>query len=342
MGKYYSEDVVKDTSYRADYIDSINAFLLTEKEMAKPIRQAFITPEKYAKNPEFYREKLVQMLGFPLTERRGKLQLLENTFVARDKNVDIYRMQFLMPFGVKFYGMYFKQIKNTKDTPFIFGFHGGDGTPELVSSIHYDSSNYNHLVRRMTDRGATVFVPQFLLWKTDNYGNDYRRDHIDGKLRQLGGSVTALELYFLQCLLDYFEENEPVNMDKFGVAGLSYGGMYTLHFTAIDTRVKAAYACSWVCDGFAWSQGDWSYLNAQKTFTVAETVAMIAPRPFVAAMGDKDAMFSHLLTTAEMQNAKPYYEIFGKAENLKCVVFDGVHEVDNGEEELDFLFNHLL
>ena len=137
---------------------------------------------------------------------------------------------------LKFYGIYFEQTMQPSAAPFVFGFHGGDGTPEMVSSIHFNSSNYRHLVRRMTDRGANVFAPQFLLWSVANYGNKYDRLLIDGKLKQLGGSITALELYFLQGALDYFLSQEQVNAEKIGVAGLSYGGMYALHLAARPAR----------------------------------------------------------------------------------------------------------
>lgn len=341
MDKYYTEEIKKETEYRKDYVESVNDFLQAARAHAAKAREAFITPEKYAKNPESYRVKLTEMLGFPLGEKRGKVTVLEKTFVARDKNVDIYRFQFLLPFGIKFYGIYFTQIEDASKKPFLFGFHGGWGTSELVSSMYMDSGNYNHLVRRMTDRGANVFVPQFMLWNVDTFGNAYDRDLLDGKLRQLGGSMTGLELYCLECVLDYFAQNESVNMDRFGVAGLSYGGMYALHFAAIDVRVKACYSCSWVCDGYAWSKGDWSYLNAQKTFAVAETAALICPRALAVAMGDKDPLFSHILTTAEMQKVEPYYQAFSALDHLKYVVFDGDHEADKSDEELDFLFAHL-
>jgi hypothetical protein len=67
--------------------------------------------------------------------------------------------------------------------------------------------------------------------------------------------------------------------------------MYALHLTAIDERIKACYSCSWVSDGYSVSWPDWSYFNAQNTFTSVETVGLIAPRSLVVAMGDKDELF---------------------------------------------------
>ncbi len=338
--KYYKETIRKDTKERAEYVSGIDHFLQREKEQATAEREAFISPALYAANAENYREKLIDMIGFPLRKQR-EMPIVEKFFVAKDGNVNIYRMKFAFFGELKFYGMYFEQCENKKAVPFVFGFHGGQGTPEVVSSIYLDSANYHHLVRRMTDRGASVFVPQFLLWDAEAYGNAYNRLHIDGKLRQLGGSVTAMELYFLQCVLDYFIANEDINAEKIGVAGMSYGGMYAIHFAAIDTRVKACYSCSWVNDCFVNSWADWSYYNAQKYFTTAETMALIAPRALVVAMGEHDPLFDYKRTITECEKVKPYYAAFASERNFKCVIFNGGHAVDKKDEELDFFFEKL-
>lgn len=337
---YYEEPVVKDTKERQEYLNSIEAFLQEKKAACAAGRNAFISPEKYKNNPEKYRAAFIEMLGFPLTEA-SETPTLEKTFVAQDKNVNIYRIRFYFPCGIATYGLYFEQIEQRDDTPFVIAFHGGAGTPELVSSIHGKSANYNHLARRITDRGANVFAPQLLLWSTETYGNPYERDIVDGKLRQLGGSLTALELWITKGYINYFEKNGIINGDRLGVAGLSYGGMYALHLAAVDTRIKACYSCSWVCDGFAWSKGDWSYKNALSTFTVAETLALVAPRALAVAMGDHDPLFNADLTSAECRSAEAYYNAFEAPDRFFLKIFDGNHETDKADDELEFLFKHL-
>lgn len=339
--KYYTEEIEKDTRYRQNYEKDIADFLNREKEKAEKRRDAFFNPEGYKADQEGYRGQFLTMLGFPLDREKEMPSLLEKTFVAQDGDVNIYRLQFLFWGCIKVYAMYFEQLNADMGTPFVIGLHGGEGTPELVSSIHMNSANYNHLVRRMTDRGANVLVPQLLLWSKDNYGGSYDRIYTDGKLRQLGGSMTALELYFLRGLLDYFIANERINQDKIGVCGLSYGGMYALHFAAMDTRVKACYSCSWVCDGFAYSWADWSYKNAQNTFATAETAGLIAPRALVVAMGNHDELFDSVLTEKECARIAQFYKAFNAEENFLVQIFDGSHELDKGDKEFEFFFNKL-
>lgn len=339
MKKYYSEEMQKDTSYRSEFLSGIETFLQTAKEKATKNREKFITPLTYKASPEEYREKFKDMLGFPLREKRG-IPSVEKIFVCEDGNVDLYRMSFSFENGLRYYGLYFKQKEKAEEKPFVFGFHGGAGTPELVSSLHLNSTNYNHLVRRLTDKGASVFAPQLLLWKTDDYGNTYDRLETDGRLRQLGGSMTSLEIYLMQCALDYFLEIEGVNENKIGVAGMSYGGMYALHFSAVDTRIKACYSSSFVCDVFQWVKDDWSYQNAQNTFAIAETAGLIAPRPLVVAMGLNDPAYQKG-TDNECQRISTYYQAFDKSQNFKYMTFEGAHEVDKNDEELEFLLNAL-
>ena len=129
--------------------------------------------------------------------------------------------------------------------------------------------------------------------------------------------------------------------DKIGVCGMSYGGMYAVHLAAIDTRIKACYSCSWVCDGFVNSWADWSYKNAQNTFSVAETAGLIAPRALVVAMGDKDELFDSKSTEKECQRIQKFYEAFGSEDNFTLTIFNGVHEFDKGETGLNFFFERL-
>ncbi len=336
---YYKEKVVKDTKERAEYLTSVEDFCLENKKIADKKREKFISPDKYFKNSEFYRREYVKLLGFPLTGKKGVAKLIRKDFVTTDKNVNIYRMQFEVS-GIKFYGIYFEQIENKCDKPFSLCFHGGDGTPELISSIHLDSANYNHLARRVTDIGFSVFCPQLLLWSKDTYGNAYDRKIIDGKLRQLGGSITALEVFLTNAVLDYFINKEKVNKDKLFSIGLSYGGMYALTYTALDTRIKACFSSSWFNDRFKISWSDWCYLNASEKFLDAELVALICPRPLFISLGDKDELFDYKLSEKEAEKVKKYYTKFKKSENFVFDVFSGNHEADKSDKWIKFLIEN--
>jgi hypothetical protein len=339
---YYSEKIVKNTAEREDYCKTLTEFIFDEKRNCDNVRGNYISPDKLVADNQKYRDAFINVLGFPLTLKAYEIQLLKKEYVATDKNVKIYRIQFLIFKKIKFYGLFFEQIKTSKDVPFVIGLHGGEGTPELVSSIYMNSANYNHLVRRITDKGANVFVPQLLLWNKTTYGNEYERLRIDGKLRQLGGSVTALELSLLENCITYFIDHKIAKPGKIGVAGMSYGGMYALHLASVDTRVTSCFSCSWVEDSFNVSWADWSYKDACKCFTSVEVCGLVAPRRLVVEMGNKDELFRSDKTIETCERVKEYYKCFNNLENFKLIVFDGNHEVDKNDEGLQFFFEGLL
>lgn len=342
MGKYYGEELNPKSTFRSEYEQTLTAFIDAKLNERKATRQEFLTPEKLKANPEFYRELYVKTLGYPLDEPRVTPTLIKKEFIASDKGVNIYRMQFSCFGGIKFFGLYFEQTENKQSAPFIMAFHGKEGTPELCSSIYMDSSNYNHMVRRATDRGANVFVPQTLLWSEQFYDEPYDRLFVDAKLRQLGGCVTALEVKLSSDVITYFIENENIKQDRIGALGLSYGGMFTVYLTAFDKRIKCACSCSFVnsTEGLC-RMNDWCHFNEANTFGVAEVCALICPRPLVVAMGDKDQLFDSKLTLEQGERIKEFYKAYGKVDNLVCYEFDGYHEFDKSDKGLDFLFKNL-
>lgn len=339
--KYYAEEIEKDTRYRQEYLDGTYRFFREQYEKAGEDRKQFITPEKYKADPEYYREQLKKMLGYPLNLPVETPVCTEKTFVTQDGDVNIYRMQLTFFGYLKFYGMYFEQINKAPDTPFVLSFHGGGGTPELVSSIHKESGNYVHQTRRMNARGANVFAPQLLLWNVEMYGNPHDRIHLDGKMRQLDGSMTAFEVYLLMGCINYFIQEEGAPEDRIGVVGLSYGGMYAVHLAAVDTRIKACYSCSWFNRAFDHSWADWSYQDAARLFTSVETAAMIAPRALFIAMGDNDNLFDSKVTEEEFAKLVPYYQVFGAEDKCRLRIFPGLHEQDHEDFGFDFLIQNL-
>ena len=337
---YYSEPIERDTCYRQDYVDTTGQWLQRLQQEAAEERSAFMTPEAYAETPEQFRQQFIEMLGFPLN-RPVPMPECTVTFVATDDDVDIYRMQFTFFGELKFYGMYFKQ-KNIQNAPFVVSIHGGEGTPEVCSSIHNDSANYNHQTRRVTDRGCNVFAPQLFLWRVSKYGNPFDRSQIDSRLRQLGGSVTALELALMRGCVDWFIAKGEANPERMGVIGLSYGGMYALFLAAADPRFCTCFSCSWFADRYVYAREDWSYRNALRMFGDAETAALIAPRRLVIAMGSHDELFRSAYTLAEGERLRPYYRVMDAEAQLEIYEFFGLHEQDRGDRGMDFFLRPLM
>lgn len=336
--KYYAEEFSATLSQREEYKQSLDEFIRLLENGKDKDRLNFMQPDAYAKNPQHFRKAFIDMLGFPLNQPLQIPKLISKELVAKDGSVNIYRMQFEVLGCIKYYGIFFEG--QDKNAPFLIGFHGKEGTPEVCSSIHKDSSNYNHMIRRATDRGASVFVGQNLLWSKE-YKEEYNRDLLNGKLIRLGGCITALETYISSCVLSYFIENGIANEKKVGAFGLSYGGMYTIFLSAFDTRIKACFSCSWFSDNDGHIFHDWCYKNAEFTFGNAQIAGLVAPRPMAIAMGTKDQIFNGEATLKEGETVKQYYKAFNKQDNFICYLFEGYHEFDTTDRGLDFLFEAL-
>ena len=338
---YYSEEIVKNTKEREEYREGVERFLDEAIKKANAARAEYITPKKLLADPEYYRGEFVKLLGYPLTEKLTAPRLIRKDFVAEDGNVNIYRMQLEFFGHLKTYGIYFEQRENAKDAPFVISLHGGAGTPELVSSIYNNSANYNHQTRRVTDRGANVFAPLLLLWHKETYGNEYNREYLDGRLRMMGGSMTALEIYLLMGAISYFIEKENINAERIGAIGLSYGGMYAQYLTATDTRVKATYASSYFNDLYKNPRPDWCYHGSAFKFNCAEIAALAIPRALCVSVGDKDPMFDPTDTAAAGKRAAEFYAEAGVHDKFLGDIFDGVHELNRLDVGIDFLIKNL-
>ena len=64
----YKEDVEVGNKYRDAYRDGIEGFI--DRLVKESVRKRRDFAQEILKNPELYREKFMEMLGAPLTEKR--------------------------------------------------------------------------------------------------------------------------------------------------------------------------------------------------------------------------------------------------------------------------------
>lgn len=189
-----------------------------------------------------------------------------------------------------FYGLSFRH--RDKKLPIVICQHGGLGTSELCSGIYNgDSANYNRMTERITQCEVHTFAPQILLWDKETYEIDYDRADLDAKLKQLGGSIAALEIYCIRSVVSYFEQQAYVDKELIGMAGLSYGGFYTLFTAASDTRIKAALSSSFFNDAYRYSWVDFTWKNSAKKFLNSEVALLCYPRKLWISVGAEDTCF---------------------------------------------------
>lgn len=345
--KLYYEDETAGYIYRAEQLKQIQEFIKKEQQKSVISRRKYFSLDfssicEYKESIRSYREELKQMLGWPLllyseTLPNPKADLV---FVANDALGEIYRINITTIANLTTYGLLF--IPHKKGSlPLVIAQHGGGGTPEKCSGF-FGSDNYNDMVRRMLRKGVVVFVPQLLLWSEEKTGPGHNRQFIDTQLKQLGGSITALEIFSIQRCLDHLITRPDIDESKVGMMGLSYGGFYTLFTAAIDLRIKAVLSSCFFNNRYEHPWSDWVWFDSANKFLDAEICAMICPRPLYIEVGKNDELFDVRSAREEFEKVKETYEKIGVISNLEFCEFEGSHEFNKDNNGIEFLYNNLI
>lgn len=332
----YQEENSFSQKYKQLYLDGLEGLIAKKQEETAKEREDFC--KDIFADQERYREAFKRMLGWPLVDHtETALPTVTSELLANEEGYAIYRMSFEILEGLQMTGLYFKRNGEQK-RPLVLVQHGGLGTPELISGLHGSTANYNDMLQRVIKHGVDAFAPQLLLWKVEDFGVPYDRKAIDARLKRVGSSITAIELYGMIRILDYFESLDYVT--TFGMVGLSYGGFYTLFMAAVDTRIRSAISCSFfnTRDMIAWS--DWTWQDAAKQFDDAEIACLVYPRSICIQMGNKDDLFDYRYSEASFEKLKKLSASVG-TDWVEFICFDGKHEFYKGEAPIETLIRHL-
>ena len=288
------------------------------------------------------REKYIrvfsELLGWPLMKfpKEEDLNVIREV-VSEELSCIIERVQLTVIDGIVMTGLLFRYPEE-KLRPFVIVQHGAQGTPELISGMYGNTYNYNDIVDRFFQKGANVFAPQLLLWSNAEYKSNYDREMLDARLKNVGSSITALEIYSIMRSLDYFEKQDWVG--NIGMAGLSYGGFYTLFTAALDVRVKAAISCSYFCDAMHYVTPDWSWREISKYLGEAEIACLVYPRKLFLEMGRYDELFDYRKSRAEYERVLHILED-NNNDWLEFMVFDGNHEFYQNDDHIEKMIAYL-
>lgn len=331
----YNEKTELTDSYKKDYVNGLETIIEKLQKNAEKIR------DEYAVNilseQEKYRDDLRKMLGWPLVDFCADKRLAVKTeLLSVEDGYRIYRMQFEILDGLNMTGLFFRQDGEEKK-PLVIVQHGKLGTPEKISGFYGDTGNYNDMLQRVRENDVHIFAPQLLLW-SDIYNVEFDRESIDARLKRVGSSITAIEVFGLTRILDYFEQEKYVS--SFGMVGLSYGGFYTLYTTAIDTRIKSAISCSFFNERDAVGWSDWTWFESAEKFDDAEVACLIYPRELYIGIGDKDELFDYRNSIAAFDKLKRLCNKAG-TEWVKFEVFGGTHEFFKDDEPIQKLVKEI-
>ncbi len=346
----YTERPTEALPYRRRIIEETDAWIENLRRECDKVRADYFTPdhasvEAYAASIEKYRKELTRMLGYPLScyEDFPAPQKEECIHVGEDEYGSIDRLWVEVLPGLFSYGLLFTP-RGEGPFPLVVTLHGGEGTPEIVSSFYKNSSNYNHLVNRIRAKAdVMVYAPQLILWK-DEYADETCRSgqNYDVKLKQVGSSAAAIEIFKILRAVDYISTNRPVDTSRMGIAGLSYGGFYTLFTAAVAPRFRSVFSSCWFNDRYVYSWGDMTWFDSASKMLDAEVASLICPRSFCIQVGDQDPVFAYPGAVENAPKVAAHYEKLGIPENFRFSVFEGSHEVDKKEDDLIWFVERLM
>jgi len=326
---------------RKNYVDGIDAFIERLNSEGKDIRREFMPPNELAENPEKFRALYRKMLGLDKLTYKDFSRATKE-YVASDDVSDIYRLTVYITEEIPFYAMLILPKDAPKPYPVMIAQHGGGGAPELCLDYN-GKNNYNHMAQRALAKGYAILAPQLMVWRLETIETaparnvPYDRQGSDRKLKRHGLSITGLEIKGIINCLDYVLETEDVDSEKISMIGISYGGYFTLHTMAADTRIKSGYAIAAFNDRDVYAWFDWTYPNSALTFHDAEIAALCAPRKLYVQIGKEDEVFDYKSAVTESERVYDYYKAFGKEENFKFRLWDGGHTISDDDEGFDFI-----
>lgn len=317
----YKESLEASKQHKEIYLSGINALIEKRQKESHAKRDEF--SKDILDNPQKYREELKAILGWPLTENvADKPALCTSETLYEKDGLCAYRMSFEILDGIKLCGIFIK--KDDKKRPLVITQHGALGSPECICGFYETTGNYNDFAERILNRDVNIFAPQLLLWDENQYDVKYSRSVIDAKLKRVGSSIAAVELYGLMRIIDWFEKQSYVG--SIGMAGLSYGGYYTMLLSAIEPRIKSAISCSFFCGGDVLREFcDIHYFDLGNKMSWAEIVSLVYPRRMYLAIGDEDFSFPFTESQKEFDRLKKICSPVG-TDWVEFEVFHGDHE----------------
>jgi dienelactone hydrolase len=209
---------------------------------------------------------------------------------------------------------------------------GRDDLPGVAQAIR--NANYDY-GRQLVRRGFVVAVPCLTpfgvrLGSRAAYGKLDPCADTFLRLQMLGKVLIAENLRDCLWALELLARHEEVDAKRLGCVGLSYGGRMTMLAAALEPRIRVAvvsgalnvmqerisrpYGCGAQIIPGLLNHGD-----------VPEIASLIAPRPCLWEIGQRDSLISPKWAEAALARMRRAYNALGADDQLRVDRFDGGH-----------------
>ncbi len=331
MIKQYTESPEKSEYSRREYLSGILSLIdvgfstLPHKKDASPLELA---------------------LGAPLDREVSSPCPMSQEYLGRDDLCEIYRLRFSPLPKTPFYALLFVPHKVTSPSPLVIAAHGLLGTAELMYGMH-GKNGYSNLIARLLSKNVCVLAPTFLLWNCGAsparpcYETKYDRVKIDRELKKLGGSITALEVFFLLRAIDSLSKLRFLDTTKLAACGMSYGAFLTLRAMAVSPLIKSGYFMSCANGSLDKRWPEWQFREPYRTLRDSELLGLCAPRPVYVEVGRYDDIFPVSGAVSEATAAEFHYKSANCEKNFRFSIWEGGHIVNPADNGIEFMLKSL-
>ncbi|HRE81538.1 MAG TPA: acetylxylan esterase [Opitutaceae bacterium] len=289
----------------------------------------------YQRSVESRRQDLRAFFGVPPEIIEARITRFEK--IGEDRYCQVFRVWVEVLRGVEAYGLYMLPHQRGTKTPLLIAQHGGGGTPESICDLD-TRLNYGSFGHEAVKRGYIVWAPALTM--QCGHCNDPEipgadRETLNRLLKRAGTSIIGVELHKIIASTQALVRARPeIDADRIGMTGLSWGGFYTMHVTALSPFIKAAAPAAFLkdYDDFAalatagkLKSPDRDILNG---FRHAEIISMICPRPCLVQVGEKDEVVPIAGASKEAALAAKTYEKLGFSSRFTFQVHEGGHVYD--------------
>ena len=125
------------------------------------------------------------------------------------------------------------------------------------------------------------------------------------------------------------------------MAGLSWGGFYTLVTAAVDQRIKVALTSCFFNDRYRYNLSPAAWFDSANKFFDSEIAGLVCPRSLCIEAGRHDTLFAVDGARAEAEKVADIYCRLGIEERFNYFEHNGGHEFNRTDECIDFVISRL-
>jgi dienelactone hydrolase len=183
-------------------------------------------------------------------------------------------------------------------------------------------------------RGYVTLVADFLCFEDRRHPTleEAAYERFEFTRRLVGGSTLQAKMLFdARRGIDYLVSRLEVDPQRLGCIGHSLGGQQTLFTTALDQRIVAAVSsCGFASYRTIFRDAINHNFSAyvpglQRDGDCGDILGLVAPRPFLVAVGNADPIFPFDGIVETVETARERYRELGAADRLELVAVDAGH-----------------